>query len=155
MELLLKRRPSYNEATIGELYIVKDAEATHECYTLEDVVREVPGRPVEEWKIPTKTAIPAGTYRLIITQSPRFTGLEGHPVFTPELVNVPGFNGVRIHPGNYPKDTDGCILPGVVPAADGTAVWSSRTAYENLFTKIRNARGAGEEVHLHVQNVGD
>ena len=155
MELLLKRRPSQNDATIGELYIVSDGSALHECYTLEDTVREVYGKPVAEWKIPNVTAIPSGTYRIIITQSPRFTALEGHPVFTPELLNVPGFTGVRIHPGNYPKDTDGCILPGVVPSEDGKAVWSSRTAYENLFTKIRNTRGAGDEVYLTIQNAGD
>ena len=73
MELLLKRRPSQNGATIGALYILVGGDALHECYTLEDEVREVEGEPVEKWKVPGETAIPEGKYRVVIEKSPRFS----------------------------------------------------------------------------------
>ena len=42
------------------------------CYVLEDTVREVLGKPVAEWKIPGKTAIPIGIYPVNITWSSHF-----------------------------------------------------------------------------------
>lgn len=154
MELWLKRRPSQNGATIGELYILSGGYPAHECYTLEDEVREVEGDPVEKWKVPGQTAIPAGKYRIVIEKSPRLSIKAGHDFYTPRLLDVPGFEGVLIHPGNFPKDTEGCILPGVVAAPDGTAVWSSRTAYEQLFPKIDRALESNELVWIRIDNAG-
>ena len=53
-----------------------------------------------------KCAIPAGTYALRITYSPRFKTM------LPILINIPGRKGIRIHAGNTPKDSSGCILVG-------------------------------------------
>lgn len=85
------------EYTIGKLYI----DNAYYCDTLEDTVRE-PGV-----KIPGKTAIPSGTYRVKKTYSPRFKKV------LPEILEVEGFSGVRIHAGNTAKDTEGCILLGL------------------------------------------
>jgi hypothetical protein len=74
-------------------------------YTLEDPVREGP-------KIPGKTAIPAGRYRLTVERSPRFSARAGQDVFLPRLHDVPGFDGVLIHGGNTAEDSLGCILCG-------------------------------------------
>lgn len=140
MELVLQRNPSLREATIGRLSLDGD----HLCYTLEDVVREVPGEPVETWKVRGKTAIPAGRYRVIVTMSPRF----GRAL--PLLCAVPGFDGVRIHPGNTAADTEGCILVGVNVA--GEAVVESRKAYANVFGRISAAlEQADGEVWLDVR----
>lgn len=76
------------------------------CDTLEDTVREIIGAPVESWKIPGETAIPRGRYLVKWTWSNRFQK------FTPQVMDVPGFAGIRIHAGNTDKDTEGCILVG-------------------------------------------
>lgn len=83
-------------------------------------------------KIAGQTAIPAGTYKVIIDMSNRFKRL------LPLLIDVPNFTGVRIHPGNTDKDTDGCILVGTSQSPD--FVGNSRVAFEALFTKMRSAK---------------
>ena len=47
--------------TIGKLFV--DDEDV-QIYTLEDKVREIAGKPVSEWKIDGKTAIPTSLYKL-------------------------------------------------------------------------------------------
>ena len=115
MELVLHRIEEINEATIGQL----ELESKILFFTLEDKVREPRATPqeiadaggveswVKTWKVYGKTAIPRGRYALDITMSPRFK----KPL--PILYKVPGFVGVRIHPGNKKEDTEGCILPGL------------------------------------------
>lgn len=85
MKLTLKRNFRGPDYTIGKLYI----DGHYFCDTLEDTVR-----PSGE-KIKGKTAIPAGDYKVIKSYSPRFKKI------LPEILNVPGFTGVRIHAGNY------------------------------------------------------
>jgi hypothetical protein len=106
MELFLESEPSIVDRTFGALY----ADGVFLAHTLEDVVRELDGIPVDEWKVQDKTAIPHGRYRVIITRSGRFSRKAGHDVYLPELLSVPGFDKIRIHGGNGPEDTDGCIL---------------------------------------------
>jgi hypothetical protein len=115
------------------------------CYTLEDPVREINGKPVGEWKIKGETAIPEGKYRVILTKSPRFKRI------LPEVLNVPGYTAVRIHAGNQTKDTDGCILVGMYDGNE-TDNWlgNSRKAEDLLVAKIQEAINTGEEVWLTV-----
>ena|SRR6266567_2166783 len=146
MDLLLRRFPSGKDCTIGELFVHGDFE----CYTLEDVMREEPGVPVAEWKVSDQTAIPAGLYSILIDYSPHFQR------FMPHVMNVPGFSGVRIHAGNTPLDTEGCILVGrhVVPPNPTTAIAlaESRVAFNALYLKIVAARGGNEPVSLRIVN---
>lgn len=131
------------DSTIGDLYI----DSIFECYTLEDLVREEAGRPVHEWKIPGKTAIPSGRYQIVIDFSPKFQKPLMH------LLNVEGFSGVRVHAGNTEKDTDGCILVG--RAVNGTAITASRSALEAMQIKVQNALDAGEDVFITIVNYGE
>ena len=140
MLIELRRDPSANGCTLGSLYI----DGQFECFTLEDVVREVPGVEAVNWKIPCETAIPSGIYRITITKSLRF-----HKMM-PQLMDVPGFSGVRIHCGNCADDTEGCILLG---RRRGTAtILDSRLAFNTFFPKLQAAIGRGEEVTIRVAN---
>ena len=115
--------------TIGRLYI----DGAFQCYTLEDKVREVDGQPVQVWKVPTKTAIPKGTYKLIIDFSNRFQK------DMPHILDVPGFEGIRIHSGNTSEDTEGCIIVG--NAWNGSNfVSNSKIAFNALFSKLQAAK---------------
>jgi len=140
MLLEVRREPSANACTLGSLYV----DGAFECFTLEDVIREVALQPVALWKIPGETAIPSGTYQVMVTMSDRFQRL------LPLLVDVPGFVGVRIHSGNCAADTEGCILVG---RRRGTAtVLESRLAFQALFAKIQAAMARGETVQVKVVN---
>lgn len=98
MKLKLNRIFKGKDYTIGHLYI----DGEYFCDTLEDRVRDL----LKEGKIPAETAIPAGTYNVTVTSSPRFKRM------LPRLVNVPQFEGILIHRGNTAKDSSGCILVG-------------------------------------------
>ena len=117
MTLRLIRDPSKDHVTFGTLFV----DDVMECLTLEDEIRERPGVPVPEWKVPGKTAIPAGRYSMRLTMSRRFCCV------LPLLVDVPGFSGVRIHSGNAIDDTDGCIVVG--RRTSGTKIAESRLAF--------------------------
>jgi hypothetical protein len=138
MNLTLLRTQLDQDVTIGQLTV----DGKHECWVCEDTVREVPGVPVGDWKVPRMTAIPYGTYDVQVTFSNRFQ------TELPLLVNVPGFEGIRIHPGNGPQDTEGCLLPGELRMEKG--VGKSRIAFNALFAKIKAAKARGEKVTILV-----
>jgi hypothetical protein len=139
--LHLKRSIFTENSTISMASI----EGVFQCYILEDTVREIPGKPVSEWKIHGKTAIPQGKYRIERTMSGRFGKV------LPLLFNVPGYEGVRIHPGNKPEDTEGCLLPGLHKGEN--CVTESRDAFALLDEKIRAEIDAGEEVWIEIDGV--
>jgi hypothetical protein len=87
-------------------------------------------------------AIPA----FLITWSPRFKQR------LPLLIDVPGFDGIRIHPGNTANDTHGCLLVGekVIQVAGVPFLTHSKDAFERLFAKLSKAYDAGERLHIEV-----
>ena len=117
MELILTRIEFDPDYTIGELTIDGDPF----CTTLEDTVR------VGE-KVMNKTAIPTGRYSIIMSYSNRFKKVM------PQLVDVPNFEGIRIHSGNTAEDTSGCILVGK-PGGKGTII-KSRDTYNSLISEF-------------------
>lgn len=78
------------------------------CDTLEPPRRNLlnGGKWDKRLKVKGMTAIPEGRYLMRFTYSPKF----GKRMF--QLMDVPLFDGIRIHSGNSVKDTQGCILVG-------------------------------------------
>ena len=134
MELILTRIARKAEYTIGRL---EDENGKKLCDTLEPIWRNYDGG---ELKIPKKSAIPEGTYRVVTTYSLRFRK------YLPLLVGVPGFEGVRIHSGNTSRDTEGCILVGQNLQV-GKVLWS-RITLEKLMKLIENEK----EIFLIIKN---
>ena len=132
MNLLLLRDKSSEFSTIGELFLDKQ----HFCWTLEDVVRDI--------KIPGETAIPAGIYEIELTFSHRFQRI------LPLLMNVPDYEGVRIHPGNRALDTEGCILVGLSKSRD--FISSSNVAFAKLYLRIQGAINKGNGVVIEIRS---
>ena len=118
MKLILNRIYKAEGYTIGRLSI----DGKYFCDTLEDQVRDLS----KEKKVPGQTAIPEGTYQIVVNYSPKF----GRKL--PILVNVPFFTGIRIHRGNTAEDTSGCILVGM-NTEKGKVLGS--TIYEMAITK--------------------
>ena len=129
MEILLQRSFRNKNNTIGLLSI----DGKFECFTCEDKDRGLKQtdsiETIQKVKVPGQTVIPEGRYKVVITFSNRFQK------DLPLLVDVPGYSGVRIHPGNTAKDTDGCLLPGTDHNDEG--VINSRAAFLSLFDKIK------------------
>lgn len=105
MKLELKRIFLGDTYTIGKLYI----DGKYFCDTLEDKVRDLNKNGVfdnGETKVYAETAIPYGTFKVQVSMSPKFKRE------LPLLLNVPHFEGIRIHRGNTAADSAGCILVG-------------------------------------------
>ena len=149
VNLLLARKRVTHDTTLGELMIPGRGRP---LYTCEDLVREPQGFTarrdaawVQSWKVPGKTAIPSGRYRLAWTWSNRFK----RPMLL--LVDVPGFAGIRIHALNRSTESEGCIGPGMDLEANG--VGSSRAAVSLLEGLLVGPHGLHDpETWIEVRN---
>lgn len=148
MEILLTRRWKGENSTVSTLKV--DGQAHQFC--LEDKDRGISSDMdlvrIKAMKIYAKTAIPKGRYRILITHSTRFKRM------LPVLINVPGYSGIRIHPGNRHHNTEGCLLPGKTyfREKEDYAVGISRTACDELQNKIAAAIKRGEEVWITISS---
>lgn len=128
MRLKLTRNWPRSKYIIGRFYV----EGDYFCNSLEPA-----------WQDNARyTAIPPGIYEVIMSYSPKFKRV------LPLLRNVPGRDSIRIHRGNYPKDTQGCILLG-----ENTKVGAvlNSTKYEERICKlIGDARARREMVTLEI-----
>lgn len=122
MKLNLIRKPSSALSTLGTLSL----EGQHLAYTLE--------RP--------EVQIPAGTYSVEIRYSPRFK----RPL--PHLLDVPGRSDILIHAGNWPRDTEGCILVGLQLGTD--MILQSRLALDPLVIRIQSALDSHDAVSIQI-----
>lgn len=143
MKLINERRWPKADYTIGVLYINGDRF----CEILED--------PVRDKKMKGKTAIPAGTYVVDMeTVSPRFKNRAWAKPYDgkiPRLLDVPGFEGVLIHPGNTAADTEGCLLPG--NNREKGKVLDSQIRFHQLMKEfLLPAHKAGEEIVIEIIN---
>lgn len=109
------------------------------CFFLEDKDRKLEDGGT---KVYGKTAIPRGFYDIKMDYSPKYKKNMPH------ILDVPQYEGVRIHPGNEEKDTEGCLLPGMSYKKDWVS--ESNKAYELLLSMMINAWQAGENVTLEI-----
>lgn len=139
MELTLKRIAKKATYTIGKLYI----DGTYFCDTLEDTDRGL-DQSMDLQTILSKkkkgiTAIPTGTYHITLdVVSPKYSKRSAYNFCqgkVPRLLDVPGYDGILIHIGNYPKDTEGCILVGYNTQVG--AVLNSTTTFKNFYAIIK------------------
>jgi len=128
---------------------IKEERAVPEwfCNTMEPTARKLTSRMpqtvIRRHKIIGKTAIPTGRYRILITRSRRFGR------WLPLLLNVKGFEGIRIHAGNKPEDTKGCILLGFNHRKG--YVLNSTQCVQQLMRRMTEAMEKGERVFVEVR----
>ena len=130
--------------TISRLYVNGNLFG---CNTLEDTDRglnqEMDLNEIKKKKVYGRTAIPSGIYECVYTYSNRFKKM------LPLLLNVKGFDGVRIHSGNYAKDTEGCILVGL--NLKKGMVLNSREWTNKLIQAMKTAWDKKEKVTIVIQ----
>lgn len=136
MNIQLKRIAKKETYTIGKLYI----DGVYFCDTIEDKDRGLNQamsiNDIKKKKVYGETAIPTGTYKLVIDYSNRFKKNMAH------ILNVPGYEGIRIHTGNSAKDSLGCIIVGKNKVVG--KVVESRDTYNQLFPILQKAFKEGE-----------
>lgn len=143
MELTLKRIARRETYTIGRLFI----DGKYFCDTLEDKDRGLSqSLPISVNKAKKRagiTAIPTGRYRVTLAvQSPKYRNRKQYDFckgYVPRLINVPAYEGVLIHIGNTPSDTEGCILVGRNKKV-GMVLESTATFHE-LYDILKRATG--------------
>ncbi len=151
LEIVSLRDPSVGDSTAA--YVEVDGKFF--CHSIEDVIREPrEGRPIGDWaalerwvlswKVPGKTATPAGRYPVIIDISARFKKPMIH------IQRVPGFTGIRAHGGLNPQQTEGCTILGdeIHQTAAGWRVsdGKSKPAVDRIFAVIEDALARDVEV---------
>lgn len=156
MELAIQRLILTPTSTCGTLYVDNELD----CWTLELPHKNgLPG-----------SCIPAGTFSVILSHSPKFSGDSkfvalcaqlGVKPLMPEIVNIPNRSEIRIHWGNYAGDipttpqvehsnTEGCILLGKSHQPD--MIGQSRDAFAEFYTRLVHAIQAGEQVSITVHD---
>lgn len=143
MLITVKRYLSTAEATLSKIYI----DGVFECFGLEDGPREV--------KVPGETRIPAGVYRVGVRREGGFHRRYSNDRRTRDyhrgmlhVLDVPGFQWILIHIGNFEWDTDGCLLVGGKADEQRMCVYNSALAYEALY---KRAIAAAERGSLRIE----
>ena len=145
MNLELKRIFKGEDYTIGRLFI----NGEYFCDTLEDPVRQLDSA---DDKIYSKTAIPAGKYKVSMSiVSPKYSKRKSYSWCggrLPKLIDVPFFEGILIHSGNTSDHTAGCILVGENKIKG--QVINSMNTLKNLWVKLNVADEVREEIWIDI-----
>ncbi len=112
MEIKIERAWKKDTYTIGRVYV----DGFFFGNSMEDTDRglsaNMPLSEIKAKKVYGETAIPLGRYELRMSFSPKFSKrvwAQQDKGFVPEICNVKGFDGIRIHPLNTADDSLGCI----------------------------------------------
>ena len=137
MELSIIRKEFSGYSTIGDFLI----NGIRYYYSLEDRDRQrQPDGSIIPWsqgiKVYGETAIPYGFYQVLTSFSARFKRVM------PLLLNVPDFDGIRIHSGNTDRATHGCPLIGFTKAQD--FIGESKKAYDDFYPRLVAALRRGK-----------
>ena len=154
MKLVVDRKWKKDTYVIGRLYV----DGVFECNTLEDRDRGLKQTDslsfIRARKVYAETAIPSGTY--VITMdivSGKYSAVQYYWNLCkgkmPRLLDVPGFDGILIHPGNTALDSSGCLLVGKNTVKG--RLTSSRECFERLYKKMRKAADKGEKITIEIK----
>lgn len=106
MKVLIERAWKKEAYTIGRVYV----DGKLFCNSMEDKDRglrqNMSDKEVSRMKVYGMTAIPTGKYVVKMTYSPKYKRIM------PQVMDVKGFTGIRIHSGKTAEDSLGCILLG-------------------------------------------
>ena len=143
MEIRVKRIARKDGYTIGRMSL----NGSYFCDTLEDTDRGLKSTMSEEEILSKKrkgiTAIPTGEYDVILTFSPKFKRV------LPLLLNVPGYQYIRVHHGNLPSSTDGCLLVGENKVKG--QIINSRATLERLMSVLLECEKKKEKVTIIIE----
>lgn len=146
MQITIERQPLQDSPkTFGKLYI----NDVYFCDTLEDRDRGLFSTDTIQYinsiKVKHETAIPYGTYQLVLSFSNKFQK------YLPELLNVLGFAGIRMHSGTTEEDSSGCVLLGL---RKGDKIINSRVTVQKLLTLL-SSTVKKEKVFVTIKQFND
>lgn len=153
MRIRVERRWRKDTYTIGRVFV----DGVLFCNSLEDKDRGLKQsdniNSIRSRKVYGETAIPIGVYVVDMeTVSPKYAAVAYYQQLCggrmPRLKNVPGYEGVLIHPGNTALDTLGCILVGRNTKVG--QLTNSRDTFRALYNKMQVAHKAGEEITIEI-----
>ena len=154
MKLEVERRWKKETYTIGRLYV----DGVYFCNTLEDKCRGLKQTDsiyfIKQRKVYGETAIPSGTYTVAMNViSPKYAAIAWYWQLCqgkmPRLLNVPGFEGILVHPGNDPTQTLGCLLVGKNTKVG--QLTESKATFKALYKEMKKAYDAGEEITIIIE----
>ena len=153
MKLKIDRKWRKSTYTVGILYV----DGVRFCETLEDKDRGLfqgdTLSQIKSLKVYGETAIPIGTYTVAMdVLSPKYFAVKWYKDLCggkmPRLLDVPGFEGILIHPGNTALDSYGCILVGRNTKVG--MVTESKATFKKLYRKMKAAHDRDEKITITI-----
>ena len=153
MKLKIDRKWRKSTYTVGILYV----DGVRFCETLEDKDRGLfqgdTLSQIKSLKVYGETAIPIGTYTVAMdVLSPKYSAVKWYKDLCggkmPRLLDVPGFEGILIHPGNTALDSYGCILVGRNTKVG--MVTESKATFKKLYRKMKAAHDRDEKITITI-----
>ena len=154
MKILVDRKWKKDTYTIGNLYV----NGKLFCNTLEDKDRGLKQTDslssIKARKVYAETAIPTGKYIVVLNViSPKYSAVKWYKDlckgYMPRLLNVPGYEGVLIHPGNTALDSAGCLLVGKNTIKG--KITQSKETFAKLYKEMKAASDKGEKIEIEIK----
>lgn len=155
LEVVIERRYFKPTYCIGKLLV----EGMELSDSLEDkdrgLTRDMSTAEIYKHKVYGSTAIPCGRYEMRLSVSPKFktrSWAEKYDGLVPEILDVPGFSNIRIHPGTTCADTDGCPLPGMNKAV-GKVLESQKAYFDLMDFYLKPAHDRGQKMFITITKI--